>query len=310
MRPLREWSDYVGSAELLARQTALSPPAFRYLEENKVAFEEHCRRFDLRTVPIIGVVASAGSNVSAQPGAAVVRSGAELQRLFAPLGAFDGFAKPLGAGQGYGAFAFRVENHVVTSSHGTMSCDAFVHHCADSPFAGEGYVLQPRVWPHSLLKPLMPGPALGTVRIVTFVNRAGGVTIALANIKIPSAASDSDNVREGSLMAPVDASSGRLGNAVGPTAAPPVVDVVMRHPLTNVAFDGFQLPWWAEVRDLVTRGARAFAKLPALGWDVAIAEDGPMLIEANWQFGAPDLFRDRGLALELRRLFDGIAPNG
>ena len=86
--------------------------------------------------------------------------------------------------------------------------------------------------------------------------------------------------------------------------------MVPRHPETNVAFDGFQLPWWAELRDLVTRGARAFAKLPALGWDVAIAEDGPILIETNWQFGAPDRCRDCGFAVELRRRFAEVAGIG
>jgi hypothetical protein len=109
------------------------------------------------------------------------------------------------------------------------------------------------------------------------------------------------------MVAPVDMTSGRLGNAVGATAERPVVDVVMRHPVTGVAFDGFQLPYWAEVRDLVTRGARAFEKLPALGWDVAIAEDGPILIETNWQFGAPDANYDRGFAVEFRRLFSEVA---
>lgn len=280
-RPLREWRDYIGAAELQARQTALSPTAYRYLEENKVAFAEHCRRFDLRTVPIIGVIASAASNRTALSGAAALRSGEELQRLFAPHGAFDGFAKPLGAGQGYGAFAFRVEDLVVTSSHGTMSCEAFVRHCASSPYAGDGYLLQPRVRPHSRLMPLMPGTGLGTVRVFTFVDSNGDVAIPAANLKIPAPGADSDSLLRGPLVAPVDMTSGRLGNAVGATAERPVVDVVMRHPETSVAFDGFQLPKWAEVRDLVTRGARAFAKLPALGWDVAIAEDGPILIETN-----------------------------
>jgi hypothetical protein len=313
-RPLREWRDYIDPAELLARQTALSPAAFRYLEENKVAFAEHCSRFDLRTVPIIGVIASAASNRSELSGAGVLRSGEELQRLFAPHGAFDGFAKPLGAGQGYGAFAFRVEGPVVTSSHGAESCDAFVQHCANSPYAGDGYLLQPRVRPHPLLMPLMPGPGLGTVRVYTFVDRDGDVAMPLAHLKIPAAGSDTDNVHEGSvqgsLAVPVDMTTGRLGNAVGSTAGQPVVDVVMRHPETNVAFDGFQLPWWAEVRDLVTRGARAFERLPALGWDVAIAEDGPLLMETNWEFGAPDRIYDRGFAVEFRRLFPEVARSG
>jgi hypothetical protein len=310
LRPLREWSDYIDPAELLARQTALSPAAYRYLDENKVAFAEHCRRFDLRTAAIIGVIAFESWDRPAPSGIAVVRSGVELERLFASQGTFDGFAKPMRAALGNGAFAFRVEERMATSCHGTMSCDAFVHHCANSPFAGEGYLLQPRVRPHPMLAPLMPGPGLGTVRVITFLNPDGEVSIPLANLKVPAPGAECDNVRRGSLVAPVDVASGRLGNAVGATAERPVFDVVRRHPVTGVAFDGFQLPWWAEVRDLVTRGARAFHRLPALGWDVAIAEDGPMLMETSWQFSAPDGSHDRGFAAEFTRLFAEVARTG
>ena len=56
-----------------------------------------------------------------------------------------------------------------------------------------------------------------------------------------------------------------------------------------MVFEGFRIPYWNEVRELVKN---VHAKLPdirSIGWDVAITPNGPVLIEGNdnWEIGGP-----------------------
>jgi hypothetical protein len=110
------------------------------------------------------------------------------------------------------------------------------------------------------------------------------------------------------MQAGIRTDTGTFGPAVGRSPARPVVHAMDRHPYTGAQISGETMPFWEEAKALVKRAARAFAMLPALGWDVGITDQGPMLIEANVMFGVPDLPYDRGLAKEMRELFVRIAP--
>lgn len=41
------------------------------------------------------------------------------------------------------------------------------------------------------------------------------------------------------------------------------------------------MPHWPEVRDLALRAAAAFPWVRFVGWDIAISEGGPVLVEGN-----------------------------
>ena len=57
------------------------------------------------------------------------------------------------------------------------------------------------------------------------------------------------------------------------------------HPDTGGLIEGRVLPLWAETRALAERAHAAFADRHIIGWDMAILEDGPAIVEAN---GGPD----------------------
>ena len=54
-----------------------------------------------------------------------------------------------------------------------------------------------------------------------------------------------------------------------------------KHPLSGVVFDGYQIPMYEEACELVKRAHKVLPSIPTIGWDVAITDEGPTLIEGN-----------------------------
>ena len=53
------------------------------------------------------------------------------------------------------------------------------------------------------------------------------------------------------------------------------------HPVTGVPFKGLKLPFWQETIDMMRKAVPLADKISNIGWDVAITEEGPLIIEAN-----------------------------
>ena len=53
------------------------------------------------------------------------------------------------------------------------------------------------------------------------------------------------------------------------------------HPLTKIRFDGYEIPYWKEIEEMVCKAAMVNPDVHVVGWDVAISNKGPLLIEAN-----------------------------
>jgi hypothetical protein len=89
-----------------------------------------------------------------------------------------------------------------------------------------------------------------------------------------------DNFHAGGILANVDLASGRLGRAtdIGLT---PDIGWVDEHPDTKAAITGRRLPLWPEVLALASRAHAAFSHRVLVGWDIAVAADGPCLVEGN-----------------------------
>lgn len=54
-----------------------------------------------------------------------------------------------------------------------------------------------------------------------------------------------------------------------------------KHPDTGFVARGFKVPYWKEVLDLTAKAAAIVPEVGYVGWDVAISENGPVLIEGN-----------------------------
>lgn len=94
-----------------------------------------------------------------------------------------------------------------------------------------------------------------------------------------------DNFHAGGIASAVDLTNGELGTAtdMGLTADSRWWG---HHPTTGAEIVGRVLPHWSAVVALGLAAHRLFPDQVAIGWDIAILEGGPCLIEGN---KSPDL---------------------
>jgi hypothetical protein len=59
------------------------------------------------------------------------------------------------------------------------------------------------------------------------------------------------------------------------------VKIMTQHPVTKTVFENYSIPFLQQAEDLVLKAARLVPTLRLIGWDIAIGESGPVLIEGN-----------------------------
>ena len=145
-------------------------------------------------------------------------------------------------------------------------------------FGPGGYLFQKRVFPHPDIV-AASGTGLGTVRLVT-VNEGDGPRPLYAAWKITARDAVADNFwREGNLLADVDIETGSLRRVR--TGGGFRFEEVETHPETGAQLLGWTLPDWAEAVETVLDAHSLVPMVGIIGWDLALAEEGPTIIEAN-----------------------------
>ena len=158
----------------------------------------------------------------------------------------------------------------------------------------EEYVIQ-----HSSLMELSPS-GLNTVRIITQIS-GKKVDFVGARLRI-SVNSSVDNMAAGNLAASINM---RTGIVDGPGVYSDITKKDQTiHPVTGVNITGFAIPHWDAVIEIAREAALMTPENRSVGWDIAITENGPELIEGNhnwckllWQLPVK-----RGLKADLERL--------
>jgi hypothetical protein len=145
-------------------------------------------------------------------------------------------------------------------------------------YADSGYLFQKRLDPHPRLAALS-GPALPTVRVLC-VQDERGPKILRTHIKLPAGANIADNTwRSGNLIAAVDTDSGEMQRALLGTGIDAIE--VCEHPDSGGQIVGTTLPHWPVLREVVCEATASLPGFRLVGWDVAICEQGPVLVEVN-----------------------------
>lgn len=145
------------------------------------------------------------------------------------------------------------------------------------------YIVQQRLSNHPELRDLSP-VGLCTVRVVTVRSPSDDAPrILLCAFRIPKSGDIADNFARGGVACSIDVQTGVLGLAVLKDLHHAHLDLE-RHPDNGARITGRTLPCWDEVKALALRAHRCFPQFPSIGWDVAIADRGPLLLEANYNW--------------------------
>ena len=119
---------------------------------------------------------------------------------------------------------------------------------------------------------------LNTIRIITQLDQEDEVEILGARLRI-TINSSVDNLAAGNIAAPIDEHTGIVK---GPGVYSDITkEDEYNHPITGIKIVGFQVPFWKESLQMVKDAALLHPQNRSIGWDVAITDEGPELIEAN-----------------------------
>jgi len=301
--PLSAPNAYIKHEELNALQNLVNSEEARELVNDKVKFLQRCDEYGLSTPAILGVVSSDQADHSPD-GPPHIRTAEQFLKIVNERGAGRYLLKPMRGSRGQGIQCIEVTEDKVSDVSGEpIDIQNFLNDLMDHQSL---FILQKYLFPHPELRPIMPGGCLGTARMLT-INTDGAPRVYLACYKVPTGDNVTDNFHfatTGNLVGEVDLESGRLLNVIGPD--PQILGLVgdvAVHPDSGVSLQGFEIPCWGELVSLTEDAAKAFHELGTVGWDVALTEDGPCLIEGNSHYGCEQVVVGRGQKAEFEELF-------
>lgn len=118
--------------------------------------------------------------------------------------------------------------------------------------------------------------SVNTIRAMTRIMN-GKAELFYAAARIGNGKVIMDNFHQGGVGVSIDMEKGTLiGKAVSKD-----LEEMEVHTATGIKFDGYKIPYWNEIKKMVCEAAEINKEVRVVGWDVAISENGPLLIEAN-----------------------------
>lgn len=127
--------------------------------------------------------------------------------------------------------------------------------------------------------------SVNTYRIVTVLHE-GQANVVYAFIRIGNGGRFVDNINAGGMAAPVDLDTGIIPYAAFDKDG----NYYDTHPYTGHPIVGCQLPYWKEALEMCLSAAYVTPQLGYIGWDIAVTENGPQLIEGN-EFPGHDILQ-------------------
>ena len=262
-------ADYIHHQEmwlLLKRlNAAISSNDTRDLKDKR-RFAARIEKANLPGIPIIG---------SFEDGITLLEPGED------DVGKDDLFSKPVDAWCGEGAFRWTARAGGYAGPDGAHMTLPQLAEALRLVSKGGSIILQRCITNHPALRPVS-GRGLSTCRIITIRYPGARPQPALAVYRMPRGALIADNFAAGGLAAPVDLARGTLG--VARSKSRPFVPV-KEHPDSGHPIEGSTVPFWQSALDLALSAHREFREMPSVGWDIAITEHGPVLVEGNGGWG-------------------------
>ncbi len=282
------WTRYVSKKRWMDLQWRLNPRSWRPLTADKGLFYQYCQRAGVRIPQLYGVFRRGRPGWSRGDGEP--RTEADWVRFFETEAECQFVIKPTESSHSRDVRFFERLATEFLEAAGQRYTAAGLFALMDTAELDSGFVIQQRLWNHPSLVEFSGSVGLQTVRMITLVEN-GGACLLHAHWKPIVGGYLIDTYFEGMLgnvEAPVNLDDGTLHPGNREMGDGEGIRYYDRHPETGRPFAGFRLPWWQEACEAVKRAAMEFLPVRTLGWDVALTEDGPVIVEANHLYDPPN----------------------
>lgn len=128
--------------------------------------------------------------------------------------------------------------------------------------------------------------AINTVRIITVHRYDGDVRVVASYQRIGNHGYIVDNYNGGGMVVPINEETGIIEYP----AVDKLKNVYHSHPMTNTKIVGFEVPMYKKAVALAKKCAKVVDEIRYVGWDIAITENGPTIIEGN-EYPGHDIYQ-------------------
>ncbi|MDD4890413.1 MAG: sugar-transfer associated ATP-grasp domain-containing protein [Phycisphaerae bacterium] len=274
---------FISRKNLTKLQKMLNPEPLAAGLRNKVTFYRRCETAGLPSPPVYAVMFP-GTVGWASDGS---RLGGEADWLSYLSERIPGefFVKPVAESHGNGVELFTRDAAAFRDHRGKRFSPRELHGWLVRGAGEQGMILQQRVRMHPSLAELGRTEYVQTARVNTLLDSPTECRVIHAHVRLIVGDRVCDNSEFAGLVdnlqIMLDPATGRGVAGVTYRRSVPGFRPLTAHPVTGQRVADLQVPDWPRVCDLACRAAFVFYPMRAIGWDVAVTPDGPVLLEGN-----------------------------
>lgn len=180
------------------------------------------------------------------------------------------FVKPIDGAQGRCCFLLTNQNVKVMLNNNALET-----------LLNGNFIFQETVIQHAEINKIYAG-SVNTIRIDTYIDENGGIHLLSALMRFGANGSFVDNISAGGFFVPIDIDTGRF-KKYGMQLLEYGGNIYVEHPDTKFSFEGFEIPYFDEVKKMIKEVVKLIPN-KLVGWDIAISQDGPVIIEGNHNY--------------------------
>ena len=272
----------ISRSRLVAVQRKVNPMAWESALYNKGVFYHICLAAGLPVPALYAVIprkVRGWTSFGRMP-----RTSVEWEEFFVRDCPQSFVIKPCRSEYGVGLFfAERQGDRFLLNDGTSLTSRELVGKILDNP-EFDSYVIQERIHNSPELAPLGEVRGVHSFRVVTLIGDDGEARVVAADMKIITGDNVASNLAHGSrgnYIADIDRDTGCLRTVLAIDIRNGGYKKLSHHPETGADLEGLRIPQWGCITALAKKAAAVFSPVGTIGWDIALRETGPCIMEGN-----------------------------